>query len=220
MPRSEIDHIAVAAPTLEEGVSWVRERLGVEPLPGGRHERMGTHNFLMRLGEKLYLEVIATDPAAPDPGRPRWFDLDRNTCVGLRTWVARTDDIHAASMGGAWPGTPERMTRGALHWMISVSADGSMPMDGIAPTLIQWPAGVQHPASGMPELGCSLVKLEGFHPEAATIATMLERIGFAGPFTVSKSTRPRLVAHVSTPAGMRRLESSTASSTEVHHGSS
>jgi Glyoxalase-like domain len=211
MPRSEIDHIAVAAPTLEDGVGWVRERLGVEPQRGGRHERMGTHNCLMRLGEKLYLEVIAIDPAAPDPGRPRWFDLDRNASTGLRTWVARTDDIQ----GCGWAGTPERMTRGALHWMISVTADGSMPMDGVAPTLIQWPAGARHPASAMPDAGCSLARLEGFHPEAAAIGTMLERIGFEGPFTASKSEIPRLIAHIATPRGMRTLQSST----EVHHGS-
>ena len=206
-----MDHIAVAAPTLAAGVAWVRDRLGVEPRPGGRHERMGTHNHLMRLGDRLYLEVIAVDPAAPDPGRPRWFDLDRDASTGLRTWVARTDDIAAC----AWPGTPERMTRGALHWMISVTADGRMPMDGIAPTLIQWPEGGTHPAQAMPDLGCSLVKLEGFHPEAETIAAMLERIGFDGPFTVARGDTPRLVAHVATPGGMRRLDSLT----EVPHGS-
>ena len=212
MPRSEIDHIAVAAPALAEGVAWVRERLGVEPGPGGRHERMGTHNYLMRLGEKLYLEVIAIDPAAPDPGRPRWFDLDRGASTGLRTWAARTDDIAAC----AWPGTPERMTRGALHWMIGVTADGRMPMDGVAPTLIQWPAGAVHPAQTMPDLGCSLVRLEGFHPEAEKIAAMLERIGFDGPFTVAKDNAPRLVAHIATPGGLRRLDSRT----EVIHGGS
>ena len=108
---------------LAEGIAWVRERLGVDPRPGGAHERMGTHNYLMRLGEKLYLEVIAVDPAAPDPGRPRWFDLDRDATAGLRTWVARTDDIAAC----AWQGTPERMTRGALHWMISVTAEMRPP---------------------------------------------------------------------------------------------
>jgi hypothetical protein len=211
--RSEIDHIAVAAPTLAAGVQWVRERLGVEPRPGGRHERMGTHNHLLRLGEKLYLEVIAIDPAAPPPGRPRWFGLDRDSSLGLRTWVARTDDIGAC----AWTGTPERMTRGALHWMITVSADGSMPMGGIAPTLIEWPAGARHPAQAMPDLGCSLVKLEGFHPEAEKIAAMLDRIGFQGPFSAVKSRTARLVAHIDTPGGMRLLDSTKEDSS--HAGS-
>ena len=72
---------------------------------------MGTHNLVLKLGDSLYLEVIARNPKAPQPGRPRWFGLDRNRSTGLRTWVARTDDIRAASIDGAWKGTPERMTR-------------------------------------------------------------------------------------------------------------
>jgi hypothetical protein len=38
---------------------------------------MGTHNRLLKLGEGFYLELIAIDPQAPPPGRPRWFGLDR-----------------------------------------------------------------------------------------------------------------------------------------------
>ena len=32
---------------------------------------MGTHNLLMRIGDQVYLELIAIDPEAPTPGRPR-----------------------------------------------------------------------------------------------------------------------------------------------------
>lgn len=208
--RSELDHLAIRAPSLDEGVAYVAGALGVAPGAGGRHERMGTHNRLLRLGERCYLEVIAVDPQAPDPGRKRWFGLDQGCAAELITWVARTDDIHAAK----WPGTPERMTRGALHWLITVTADGSMPMDGVAPTLIQWP-GAEHPADRMPDLGCRLGRLEGFHPQADEIQAMLERIGFAGPFKVFSSREKYLVAHIDTPAGPRRLESRL----EVPHGS-
>lgn len=38
---------------------------------------MGTHNLMLRLGDSSYLEIIAINPAAPAPGRPRWFALDR-----------------------------------------------------------------------------------------------------------------------------------------------
>ena len=43
----ELDHLAITAPTLEIGVRWVEERLGVRLSPGGAHPMMGTHNRLL-----------------------------------------------------------------------------------------------------------------------------------------------------------------------------
>jgi hypothetical protein len=37
-----IDHLVVAAPTLEVGAQYIEELLAVEFDPGGQHERMGT----------------------------------------------------------------------------------------------------------------------------------------------------------------------------------
>src|SRR5438270_709897 len=62
MVRAVLDHLVVAAATLEEGEDYVETRLGARPLRGGRHVAMGTHNSLLKLGEKTYLEVIAIDP--------------------------------------------------------------------------------------------------------------------------------------------------------------
>ncbi len=45
--------------------------LGIAPGPGGVHPFMGTHNRLLRLGPRLYLELIAIDPDAPAPAQPR-----------------------------------------------------------------------------------------------------------------------------------------------------
>ena len=75
-PVSRIDHIAVTAPSLALGAAWLEQVLGVAPQPGGEHPLMGTHNVLLRLGDDVYLEVIAADPRAAAPARPRWFGLD------------------------------------------------------------------------------------------------------------------------------------------------
>src|SRR6185312_3978330 len=70
-----LDHLTVAALSLDEGVAHVRRALGVEIPPGGAHPIMGTHNHLMQLGNSVFLEVIAPDPGVT-PQRPRWFGLD------------------------------------------------------------------------------------------------------------------------------------------------
>ena len=80
---AQIDHLVVAAATLDEGVAWCEATLGVVPGPGGQHPLMGTHNRLLGLGgerfARCYFEIIAIDPAAV-PARARhqrrWFDLD------------------------------------------------------------------------------------------------------------------------------------------------
>jgi hypothetical protein len=212
MLHSYIDHITVTAPSLEAGVDYVARALGVAPSMGGKHPRMGTHNCLLKLGDTMFLEVIAIDPDAPPPDRPRWFALDAMASQQqprLAMWVARTSDIHSAVREAPRSvGKVEPMSRGPLNWLISIPEDGSLPFDGIAPTLIQWHTD-RHPASGMPDLGCSLIRLEGVHPQADRINQMLDAIGFEGVFSLIQSRpdeRPWLAAEIQTPAGLRRLD--------------
>ena len=58
MPRCHIDHIVITAPSLETGAEFVMQALGVKPQPGGEHERMGTHNLVLRLDEPTYLMTV------------------------------------------------------------------------------------------------------------------------------------------------------------------
>jgi hypothetical protein len=201
----------MTAPSLAIGVEFVGRTLGVTPQIGGEHPRMGTHNCFVRLGEKIYLEIISINPAAPPPKRPRWFQLDEAKSDGpprLATWIVRTDDIEAAVSASPIPlGEVEPMSRGQLNWLITIPKDGSLPLQGIAPTLIQWPSGA-HPTNTLHDLGCTLVRLQGFHPEPAKVGDILESIGFEGEFAVSPlppGERPYLVAHIQSPAGLRQL---------------
>ena len=211
MHRSQLDHIVVTAPDLGTGVQFLHGALGVMPQVGGEHPRMGTHNCFVRLGERVYLEVIAADRSAAPPGRPRWFQLDQPDSVRacrLATWVVRTDDIHAAAAASPVPlGNVESMSRGQLNWLITIPANGGLPLEGVAPTLIQWPTEA-HPADTLQDTGCRLLRLEGFHQQPEEVSGMLKAIGFQGEFAVSPLPRgqaPHLVAHIQTPAGRRRL---------------
>lgn len=71
-----LDHLVIGAETLEQGVAFVERELGMRIPVGGIHELTGTHNHLMRLGESLFLEVIAFNPTGKAPQQPRWYGLD------------------------------------------------------------------------------------------------------------------------------------------------
>jgi hypothetical protein len=211
VPRCQIDHLVITAPDLASGAEFVRRSLGIVPQAGGEHARMGTHNLLLKLGDSLYLEVISPDPAAPKPARPRWFQLDEqqpDAPSRLATWVLRTTDIQATLAGSSEPlGNIEPMSRGRLNWRITIPPDGRLPFDGVAPALIEWQAET-HPASRLRDVGCSFVKLEAFHPEAQRISALFRSLAVEGEVPVAPlraGERPYLVAHVQTPAGLRKL---------------
>jgi Glyoxalase-like domain len=206
---SRIDHLVITAPDLRAGAEWVRRVLGAAMQTGGEHVRLGTHNLLLRLGESLFLEVIAVNPQAPRPGRPRWFGLDElppGAPPRLATWVARTNDIRAtAAASSEQLGTIEPMTRGRLSWLITIPADGTLVLGGVAPALIEWQA-EPHPAAGLPDAGCSLVRLELLHPEPARVSALLRSLSLEEPIpVVAPGTGPSVVAHVRTPAGVKVL---------------
>ena len=205
-PPASLDHLTIAALTLEQGVAYVQHALGVVVPSGGAHPLMGTHNCLMQLGEAVFLEIIAPDPSAT-PKRPRWFSLDAPTMLArqersprLISWVVRVDDLgQALSAIDGVAGEAVRVTRGSLSWLISVPPDGSMPFDGAFPTLIEWPAG-PHPASRMADLNCRLERLAIDHPDSSRIAEALD-----DRVTISRGATILLRATIRTPDGPREL---------------
>lgn len=208
---TELDHIVLVAPSLDTGAALVRRVLGVEAAVGGAHVRMATHNRLLRLGERCYLEIIAVDPSAPPPTRPRWFGMDRmlgREDAGPMTWVARTNDIDAAvSACRDSPGEILRMSRGAFNWCITVPADGDLLDDGAMPTLIQWDTDA-HPAPGLPDVGVRLRQLVLHHPDPERCEGMLLALRFKGGVRVERAT-PGMPAQVEaffdTPGGIKAL---------------
>jgi hypothetical protein len=204
--QAALDHIAVTARSLDDGVAWVAAALGVDLAPGGQHPAMGTHNRLLSLGPGRYLEVIAPDPAAAHPGRPRWFRLDdRSGPPRLTNWVLRTGDLDAAlSVTPDGAGTPMALSRGQLSWRMAVPDDGCLPFDDLFPALIQW-QGIAHPSLSLPDLGLRLTGLTLVHPRAAALDQALEPFRPLPDVTVVSGDAPRLIAHLHTPAGPRVL---------------
>ena len=215
--NARLDHLVVMADTLAQGVAWCEATLGVVPAPGGQHPLFGTHNRLLALGgaafAQAYLEIIAIDPAAGDPGRTRWFDMDdqrlrrqvRAQGPQLIHWVARVPELARAAAAWAALGLERgavlpasRMTpRGLLEWQITVREDGQRLLDGCLPTLIQW--GAVHPADALPASGIALESLSLRHPQAALLRAALDAVGLAG---VAVEPGPAaLQARLATPRG-------------------
>ena len=200
----ELDHLAVAAETLDEGRAYVEDALGVSLQPGGKHAHFGTHNLLLGLADGLYLEVIAVDPEAQVPPYPRWFDLDRFTgAPRISNWICRTADLAAAAGHHQGAGDAVALSRGDLRWQMAVPADGILPHDGAFPALIEW-AGDAHPAQRLAVSGCRLERLTICHPEAARLQSALmtdladDRVAFE---TGAREFR----AEFMTPSGSRIL---------------
>lgn len=199
------DHIAIAALTLEEGAAHVEAALGVPLQAGGQHAKMGTHNRLLGLGD-LYLEVIATDPAASPPPYPRWFDLDRFAGPPrITNWIARCDDLAAElAVSPEGTGVPMSLERGDLRWRMAVPADGRLPFDGAFPALIKW-EGPVHPALRLTDRGVRLTRLEIAHPDARALrAALTGRIADYRVVIVDGDAFA-MQASFATPHGIRRL---------------
>lgn len=199
-----IDHLAVSALELEEGVAAVESALGLPLAAGGQHPHMATHNRLLGMGD-LYLEVIAADPGAPPPPWPRWFDLDHFAGPPrLTNWICATDDLDRALVAApAGTGEPVDLRRGDFSWRMAVPGDGKLPFGGAFPALIQWQG--PHPTERLPDRGARLHRLEVAHPAAEELRAALmplqdpRLVIMAGP---AKALR----AEIDTPHGRRVLE--------------
>ena len=224
---AQIDHLVIAANTLEEGVAWCERTLGITPGPGGEHPLMGTHNRLFSISSPsyptAYFEIIAINTRAACARKQRdrrWFDFDNETLQRslkqngpqLIHFVASTPRalpaIEALASLGIDRGqllAASRMTpQGTLSWKITVRSDGQRLMHGTLPTLIEW--GDVHPTHHMAASGVTLQLLTASLPDAdglraAYAAINLQSVGVvAGP--------ANLIAIFNTPRGLVTLESS------------
>ena len=214
-----LDHLVLAARTLDEGVAWCETTLGLRPEAGGQHVFMGTHNRVFGIGAgafpRSYFEIIAIDPGLPAPRHARWFGLDDPALQQalargpqLVAWVARCDGIvatHAALLAagidcGVVEAAERATPRGLLRWQISLRADGCRLLGGAAPALIEW--GDVHPADSFVPSGIELKTMRlGGWPEAlaALLPPPIERNSATGA--------PAIAIELSCPRGLVTLHS-------------
>jgi len=208
-----LDHLVVAANNLDEGRAWARETLGVEAVGGGKHDGLATHNTLVKLDGKRYLEIIAIDPDAGAANFSRWFGLDTDEVHAhirhgprLVAWVARclgaTDAIvQLAQTPGYAASVVRPASRGGFHWRFAFTPDGARIAGGALPHLIQR-EGEAHPCDRLDDVGVSLSALMLAAPVPDAISILLQSLCFAdAQVQIGQSTAPNLVATMQTPRG-------------------
>jgi Glyoxalase-like domain len=216
--KTELDHIVVAAKTLDEGRAWAWEVLGVEPRGGGKHAGLATHNTLIGLNARHYLEIIAVDPDGGAHDFPRWFGLDTEEVKSmiahgprLVAWVARASGTeNAIETFAGVPGNPASVVRpaqrGDFRWRFAFTPDGARPHGGVLPHLIQWDVPM-HPCDRLPDAGLNLSSLLVADPAHERVSAVLESLAFSdAKVLIGQSSNAQIVATLHTPRGIAILE--------------
>ena len=206
-----LDHIVIAAHSLEQGAEYLRGILGVEVPAGGKHQSMATHNLVMQLGNDAYLEVIAIDRDGQAPRHPRWFALDTphmraaiRAQPRLITWVINTTDLQSlAANAGFDIGKPTALSRDTLSWEFALPDDGRLLGAGMLPYCIQWHSS-PHPSQNMADSGCLLQELNIHHNRPRWLNNRLDALEASHLVHIESlpdSETPWLEATIDTPNG-------------------
>lgn len=177
------DHIILGCLDLDAGAAALSDRFGAPPAGRGVHAMMGTHNALWNMGD-AYLELVAIDPDAPHPGRPRWFGLDEAATMDrladgprLLTWAASGPGAEALAQSAPEPiGEMETFSRDDLRWRVAIPTSGAPALDGLFPLTIEWLSGL-HPAKRLGDQGLRCAALDLSHPEIDLLRSRIEAIG-------------------------------------------
>ena len=199
-----VDHLVFATPDFDAGVAEIRERFGVDPVPGGHHPVYGTRNALVALGETRYLEIIGPDPQVLARDEVRVFGIHELERPRLVTWAAHGTDLEqltraarreGVDLGTVSVGSRHRPDGMELTW--SFTDPLAARNGGVLPFFIDW-GDTEHPARSLPQ-SCELLELGLYHPHADNAAQRLRAIGIELP--VHPADEPHITARIRTPSG-------------------
>jgi glyoxalase-like protein len=136
----QIDHVVYGVQDLEAAGSRVKQELGLDSAPGGRHPGWGTGNRIVPLGES-YIELLAAVDRAEAAQDPLGQALLVAVAEGDRFlgWCVSTDDIQGVAARLGLPvsvGTRERPDGTVLRWR-TAGLDGAIAEPSL-PFFITW----------------------------------------------------------------------------------
>ena len=191
--RLQIDHILIGISDLDQGIADFEKATGVRPVYGGKHPS-GTHNALVSLGSRLYLEIIANQPNASG-----WAELNALRHVTPVGWAVSTTDMGATrtqlAAGGLATTEPRAGSRvtpsgSTLSWNTFALLEEAEE----APFFIAWSPDSPHPSTTSPS-GCNLVKWQVRAPASDSLARLHGLLGTAFELLREREIQFRLELH-------------------------
>ena len=181
----KLDHIVFGALTLQEGTELVESLLQAKLSDIGHHRDMGTHNRVIRISERVYLEVIAIDPEISNLKNRKWFNLDNSN---LQNKLKKTPQIIGYVIESNDPNIFKyfdpffEASRDNYKWQFAMpniennDVDCEIINTGIIPSLISWKS--KKPIHKMTENQFELMNLEiGLSEKQQHLNTFFESFG-------------------------------------------
>ena len=142
-----LDHIVFGSFTLDEGTKFVENILQAKLSEIGYHKDIGTHNRVIRISEKVYLEVIAIDPKTSNLNNRKWFNLDNSKLQSklkkspqVIGYVIENDDVSITKYYDPF----FESSRDIYKWQFAMPTfknnilDSEIIEAGMIPSLISW----------------------------------------------------------------------------------
>jgi hypothetical protein len=199
-----MDHLVFGVPDLSGGIELLEHKTGVRARFGGQHPGRGTHNALLSLGGRRYLEIIAIDPLQTEAPGLLFPGLKTLSQPQLIAWAVAVESVVETAKRAA---AANIETIGPLAGS-RAQADGSLltwktlrlvgPQVAGLPFFIEWQAGTAHPSQQSP-VGCTLTAFEVGHPDAPWLRRTLLELGV--DVQVVHASRLGLKARLQTPKG-------------------
>lgn len=202
MTGNSIDHIIWACPDLESGIDQFEEMSGVRAVAGGKHPKLGTHNALMHLGNRSYLEIVAPDP--DHDGGPWSRSLQQLTKPILLHWVIARSKLgdYTKGLSGLIGSDNEvssiarhHPTLGELSWEILLLPQHDYGC--LVPFLIDW-GDSTHPTELL-EQQCTLRNVRISTPDLPNMMKVASWLGIDAEF--AEASKPKLEFQIDTPKG-------------------
>ena len=142
-----LDHIVFGSFTLDEGTKFVENILQAKLSEIGYHKDIGTHSRVIRISEKVYLEVIAIDPKTSKLNNRKWFNLDNSKLQSklkkspqVIGYVIENDDVSITKYYDPF----FESSRDIYKWQFAMPTfknnilDSEIIEAGMIPSLISW----------------------------------------------------------------------------------